>query len=132
MEGNGVVTYSKDVKGEIMAVIKMVQINGKAVRKAMQKRGFTRHEIADELSYSSETSIDNALKRGRIPSVKFQKLVRLLHVPEEELLSNVETPEKPVQERLQLEDTDTAEIKQTLTDIKEYLKQIHSLLVYKV
>ena len=115
-----------------MAVIKMVQINGEAVRKAMQKRGFTRHEIADELSYSSDTSIDNALKRGRIPSVKFQKLVRLLHVPEEELLSNAETPEKQVQERLQLEDTDTAEIKQTLTDIKEYLKQIHSLLVYKV
>jgi transcriptional regulator with XRE-family HTH domain len=111
-----------------MAVIKMVEINGEAVRKAMQKRGYTRHEIADELSYSSDTSIDNALKRGRIPSVKFQKLVRLLHVPEEELLSKTETPEKPKQECLPLENTDLAEIKTTLSYIKVILEDIHALM----
>ena len=121
----GIAIYSER-KNKNMAVMNMIEIEKDAVKKAMQKRGYTNAEVAAELSYGAETSLYNALKRGRMPEAKFKKLVALLHVPAEDLIKKPEEPKpepKPVQERLNLDGCIE------LTEIAEALNAILNLLI---
>ncbi len=104
----------------------MVQIDADAVRKAIQKRGYSYSEVAAELSYGAENSLYNAIKRGRMPAGRFQKLVKMVHVPESELLKK---EEKPVQESLNLDyngvQSELKEIKQALVCVANNLQAIY-------
>lgn len=74
----------------------MITIDRAAVEIVAAKRGYTAAEIAGELTYNT-AGYESALKRGRMPVAKFNRLVKILDCQAEEILPKVE---KPVQESL--------------------------------
>lgn len=109
-----------------MSKMAMVIIDQDAAKQAIKRRGFTYKEISNELSYGSEVSLVTALKRGKMPEAKFNRLVKMLHVPAESLLPKQN--EKPVQESLKLDAVTLADVLAQLKELNEAAAVIVNLL----